>query len=271
MRLPSGELREFYLRSAAVDEAWPTWADDITDRYPDVSAAWCRRGWQRVTWAWQQGAAAGDEAGAAEALVSGLGQAEDELSRAATLDPSDPTPWSCLVTSGRGLGLAPDELWRRYHEATSRAPDLLAVHRQLLQALCKKSGGSHDEMFAFAHQVSDESPPGSPRHSLLVDAHLECWLDLGVPPAEYFPGGAEAQILEAANRSIYQPGFADTPQFPYAAAARNSFAVGLALCGRQREAWEQAHLINGRLADWPWSYLGDPAERFASLYAAGPG
>lgn len=56
----------------------------------------------------------------------------------------------------------------------------LEAHRQMLQFVCKKWFGSHEEMFGFARSVSDSEPAGSALHELPIFAHVERWVEFSV-------------------------------------------------------------------------------------------
>lgn len=278
--LPSGQLREFYV-SAATDEDMlddgepraPQWADALVERFPGAAVAWTIRGGTKVAAAWAArggGRAHTVDESAWPTFFEQLNEAEQDLHRAIAMDADDPTPWIELLPAGMGLQIPKEEIRARYDEAVRRAPDLFRAHGLLLQALCAKWGGAHEEMFRFARTVATASPDGSLNHVLVIEAHLEQWIDLGCKPSEYFPRGPVKEIRTAAARSVMHPAFVDTPQFPYAASARNVATVGLVLASQQRDGYEQAVLIGDRLAKWPWVYIGDPADRLAYVLHKGP-
>jgi hypothetical protein len=182
-----------------------------------------------------------------------LRAAEDYLYRAIELDPAESASWSQLVTSGRGLEVGPDIIRRRFDAVVARCPDHRHAHEQMLQCLCEKWSGSHEQMHAFA----DKALTG-PHHAMLAHlipiAHLEHWLSLGVglERSAYMQGKAvRAQLEEAADLSIFQPE-RTVPLSPYYDA--NLFAMALSLAGLDSEARRAFVLTDGVVTKFPWEY-----------------
>jgi hypothetical protein len=278
-QLPTAAEREFFAYAATEEEvlagdAIPGWAHAFVERHPQESLPWTIRGGLGIAAGWKARTgyrAAEVQESAWPIFFQFLNDADDDLVRATTIDPDDAAPWSKMLTSGRGLQIPKDELGDRFVEAARRGQGLLFAHEQLLQGICAKWSGSHAEMFDFAREAAASNPPGSPLHALVVDAHLEQWIDLDCQPSQYFVGAVAQEIMQAARHSVLDPSFVDDDAHPYGAAARNVFAVGLTLAGARREGWEQARLLGSRVAKWPWYYLGDPAERFEWVLRKGPG
>lgn len=182
-----------------------------------------------------------------------LRAAEDYLYRAIELDPAESASWSQLVTSGRGLEVGPDIIRRRFEAVVARRPDHRHAHEQMLQGLCKKWSGSHEQMHAFA----DKALAG-PHYAMLAHlipiAHLEHWLelDVGLERSEYMKGKAvRAQLEEAADLSIFQPE-RTVPFSPYYDA--NLFAMAFSLAGLDSEARRAFELTDGVVTKFPWQY-----------------
>ena len=111
------------------------------------------------------------------------------------------------MTSGRGLQIGLDAIRRRFEAATTRCPDHRIAHQQMLQALCKKWFGSHEQMHAFAEQAV-QGPHYAALAHLVPSAHLEHWFDLGAGDerrAYMHQATVRDALMEAADLSIFQP------------------------------------------------------------------
>jgi hypothetical protein len=102
-----------------------------------------------------------------------LKSAGEYLTLAAKQDTNDPTPFALLQTVALGLQLdrRVAEAWLQ--QAVQRDPLHQGAHLAHLTLLCKKWGGSHEEMFAFARATSNRLPSGSTLHSIVFLAHQE--------------------------------------------------------------------------------------------------
>lgn len=215
-----------------------------------VSLAWSRRGGRRL---------ADMRPEEREQFHETLRTAERALHRAAELSPSSPLPWMGLLRSARALQISRYEQQLRYEQAMRRNAPGLDPHQQLLQGLCAKWGGSHEEMFAFARQVAAGAPAGSPLATVLVLAHLERGVAGDVPLTDYMTSVA-GEIRAIGQQSVEHPSFVDV--VPDGAFARNMMCLAYSLCGEHGLSQRQRHALGGRLSAFPWDYLGDPAEVF---------
>lgn len=87
-----------------------------------------------------------------------LSRAQVAAHRAADALPEDPTPWTTLVTTARGLSYDHDRFGRVWEELVARAPHHRPAHVQALQYWCRKWSGSHELMCDFATRAVDASP-----------------------------------------------------------------------------------------------------------------
>jgi len=128
-------------------------------------------------WRVRTGARADDVPKAVWPHFHRLLEGADELGQQALLlRPGDPLAAVARLTSGRGLGLPPDEWWPRFEVARKAEPTLFPGHAQMLQALCLKWYGSHDTLLDFARTTAEQAPAGEPVTAMLPLAHLELWL-----------------------------------------------------------------------------------------------
>lgn len=182
-----------------------------------------------------------------------LREAEEILYRAVELDPDSAVPWSSLVTSGRGLQVGIDVTRRRFEAATARCPAHRLAHQQMLQDLCRKWGGSHEQMHEFAAAAA-AGPHWAQLAHLVAIAHLEHWLDLpaGAERSAYMKQPAvRKELEEAADLSLFQAD-ADNPRSPYHVA--NLFAMAFSLAGLHAEARRAFELTDGVVTRFPWQY-----------------
>ena len=164
-----------------------------------------------------------------------LQEAEEQLYRSAELDPESVAPWHSLLRSGRGLQVGLEIQQRRFEAVVKRSPGHLGAHDQMLQQLCRKWSGSQERMHAFATEAM-RGPYGDELGVLIPVAYNELLLDLDKDsPERKFITSAEsrAELQEAADRTIFRPGFAPARN-PYL--ALNTF--GWAFCNAGM--WPQA-------------------------------
>ena len=188
--------------------------------------------------------------------------AEEHLYRAVELDPENAAPWYTLCVAGRGLEHGADITSRRFDAGVRRAPGHVGLHLQMLQQLCAKWGGSHDEMHAFAREAFASAAPGSGLGELIAQAHLEHWLDLDQGPDDAYIRNAHVlqELRKAAQASVFHPAFAPTST---AYNALNTFAMAFWLAGDKETAARLFERIGDHATKSPWQYRGDPEKVFA--------
>jgi hypothetical protein len=241
------------------------WLLPLADRYPEDALAQLVAGSRQVAWAWEARSSARASRVTQEQFKlfhERLTRAEDLLYAAVELDPALAAPWCQLLMTARGLEHGPDVARRRFEAGTARDPFHVGIHSQMLQQLCAKWGGSHEEMHAFARDSMLKAPAGSAMGLLVAIAHLENWLDL--PREEDAAYLRRPEVLEslrgAAARSVDHPAFAPTST-PYP--ALNAFAMAFLLAGDRAAARRMFERIGDQVTKTPWQYMGDPGAVFA--------
>jgi hypothetical protein len=185
--------------------------------------------------------------------------AEDCLQDVVRRDPGNATAWYGLMKVARGLQLDPNEKRRRFDQAVTHHPGHLRAHRARLQQVCRKWGGSLEELHTFARDASENAPPGSPLGSLVAEAYFEEWLEKN-GDGGVFAHSAMKAIRQAADRSVNHPDYRKRPGWP---GIHNDFAIVFALGGDHRRAAEQFHIIGHLATDYPWGVLrGKAAEDY---------
>lgn len=220
------------------------------------------RGAHTISWAWEARSARRAQQVSSEQFEvfwERLRLAESDLYAVTNAMPKDPLSWGQLLISGRGLQVPRTELALRLNEAVRRGPDLYFAHEQYLQGICEKWSGSHKEMFEYARHAMAQGGPNSALCGLVAIAHLE--MDIAARSDFYFSGEVSAELHEIATRSL-EPGF---PNDAAGAAARNALAVALLRCRDIHAAQQQMVRLKGRLREFPWCYLDDPAVALAKI------
>ncbi len=238
----------------------------LPEQRPDDALALTVSGARHVAWAWEA------RTGARASKVSQdmfrtfherLRSAETHLYAAIEADPESATPWCLLTTTSRGLEHGHDVTRRRFEAGVRRAPHHLGLHSSMLQQICAKWSGSHEQMHAFARRSLEQAPPGSALGALTATAHLEHWLDLpkGEDAAYMRSGGVLAGLKEAAAASVLHPAYAPTDS-PYS--ALNSFAMAFWLAGDRGTARDLFRRIGDHPTNLPWAYAGNAGRVFAT-------
>ncbi|WP_405020557.1 hypothetical protein OHV05_30600 [Kitasatospora sp. NBC_00070] len=243
-------------------------AKAVADR-PDSALPLLLSGARQISWAWEaRTRAQAQHVSQEQWRVFGerLEVAEQQLFEVAEREPDWLAPWYFLQISGRGASLDKEAGRIRFEAALRRCPGHLDSHKQRLQQLCAKWGGSHQQMHAFARESMLAAPPGSPLGELVVLGHLERWLDL--------PSGADhsyltspdvlAELHEALGRSILHPDYVRPAGWQ---SAYNTFAMVFALVGEKWTARQLFEAIGPTVTESPWHYLSgdDPATTFTAL------
>ncbi|MFJ8621339.1 hypothetical protein ACIRD3_00665 [Kitasatospora sp. NPDC093550] len=241
------------------------WTARVLAEAPDDTVALLVSGARQVTWAWEArtGARAkhvGEEQW--KLFHQRLEAAEEQLLEVAEREPSWLAPWYFLQISARGASLGREIADCRFEAAVRRAPGHPGTHRQRLQQLCAKWGGSHEEMHAFARSAMLAEPEGGHLGELVAVAHLEHWLDLpdGEDHAYLTSPTVLAELQEAAFRSVLHPDFVPVRGWQ---GAFNTFAMAFSLADQRKTARLLFDALDGVVTESPWHYLaGDPVKVF---------
>ncbi|MGC4857375.1 hypothetical protein ACLQ24_29425 [Micromonospora sp. DT4] len=149
--------------------------------------------------------------------------------------------WTERIIIARGLQLGQNEARRRYDRLAQQHPHHATAQAALLQQLCPKWSGDGDRAFAFARECAQAAPVGAPNAVLVVEAHLERWLDFDTDrerTAYVRSTPVAEEIMQAAQRSMLHPDFVDRPGWVW---VRSSFALMFSLT--DRPWWEVAMIV----------------------------
>jgi hypothetical protein len=258
-------------------DAVSRWGGEV----PVFLERWCReqphnplaltvRGAHAIDAAWQaRGGGTADEVTDAQwkEFRAALRRAQADLDATLELDDTDPTPAAYLVRVGRGLSEAA-LVEAAFKEAVRRDPECPFAHWQKLQSLTPRWNGSDEEAFEFARSSASGAVDGSPRHVLVVRAHIEyaCWSEAS-PGIEEHLGTDEvrAEVHRAFDRSVGSRRFVPDAMTVH---DRNVFAFAMALSGDEDDARLAGRLLDdagGFTTEHPWEYLS-----YGQLAAAVP-
>ncbi|WP_141703675.1 tetratricopeptide repeat protein [Planobispora rosea] len=250
------DARAFYVGICSEARGVQDWIGQWIEAEPHSTLPLLVKGAHGVVWAWEARGTAYTSFTPEQQLKEFHGRlemAEDCLEEVVERDPDDTTAWTWLVTSARGRRVGREETERRFHEAVGRHPWHVAAHEQMLQYLCRKWAGSHEEMFAFARKAVTASSPASPLGHLIADAHIEYWLSLpeGEDDLHMTHPEVRAELRSAAAQSVNHPGYRRGPGWP---GPYNTFAFAFFLADDHEACRAQFQVIGDNRTEWPWSY-----------------
>ncbi len=241
----------------------------LVEEYPEDPLVYLVRGFAGVEQAWiARGRGTSDTVSdedqeTFEAFLSG---AQDDLMKAAALDPDDPTPWAKLIHVANGLGLNRKVAERFFEEATTREPTHHSAHRAMLNYLTEKWNGSHEEMFAFARQAGVKAPVGSDLKALIIMAHIERWLyftfDNDKKGVNRYLKNKETlnECRQAHAQSLGSPNLRNRWSTIF---ARNVAAFWFYLVDDKKRTRTEIGLIQHGWTQTPWRYWNDPEKAYA--------
>lgn len=222
-----------------------------------------------IKWAWEaRGGGLGNTVGedAAHLFIERLTLASKQFQYTAQLAPQDPTPLASLLVVAKGLAISKEETTEIFQRAVELHPAHHRAHYAMLDFLCNKWYGSHDEMFAFARDAVRKAEPGSSLFGMIGFAHLERWIDVGNEGEDDdmdYDNYWKQQDVSAELQSAAEGFLANnSPLTPYRCVAANYLAMGLTLA----EAYPLANRVFDALGDHvsaaPWERLGDPGATY---------
>lgn len=260
--------RAFYLSVCADVDGVQDWIGDVVAAEPHSTLPLLVQGCHAVYWAWEaRGAARAADTSEEQfrAFRRRLRLAEDCLDEVVARDPDDTTAWTFLVTSARGRQVDREEAMHRFTQVVRRHPTHQIAHQQMLQFLCRKWFGSHEEMFDFARTAAKSAPGGSLLPELIAVAHIEYWLDLPSEQKDPYIMSPQvrAELRAAAEQSIWHPAYRHRPGWP---SKFNTFALAFSFAEDYPAAAAVFDVIGDNVTEWPWYYSSgrDPAGRFAT-------
>jgi len=242
-----------------------TWIPEAIAAEPDSALPLLLSGARHVSWGWEARTKASAKHVSREqweVFGQRLAVAEEQLYEVAEREPDWLGPWYFLQISGRGTSIERPAGRYRFEAALRRCPGHLGSHKQRLQQVCAKWGGSHEEMHEFARGAMLSAPEGSPLGELVALAHLERWLELDYGQDQAYLRRPEvvAELHEALERSILHPAYQRPRNWK---AQYNTFAMVFSVIQDKQTARPLFEAVGDTVTESPWHYLsGDPVAAF---------
>jgi hypothetical protein len=262
LRTGEWDRRAFYIDLAAKNST----KSEKVDTLPDTPLGNLIQGNVAIELAWKargSGDAATVTENGANLFFKYLNTAGKYLSRAAEQDLDDPTPFAFLQTVAMGLQLERKLADAWFNEATRRDPTNQQAHFRHLFLLCKKWGGSHEDMYAFARDTMKKTPIGSTLYSIIYLAFQEHYLffrafDKNPVGAQVFLGeaGVRKESIDAYRNSLQIRKSIDrvSDYWPHNSAAWWFLALNMPNVVRQ-----ETKKIGPHFTVFPWSiFYKDP-------------
>jgi len=199
-----------------------------------------------------------------EGMYRNLTKAYQYALKATKIAPRDPTPWSILTGIARPMQQSRERIDLFFKNAVKLAPEHFTTHQQMLQYVCEKWFGSHDEMWDFVKRATADLPFGSLLYSLIPAAHIENAIMECDDPDEYFDYAHVRSAVKAAFRQMHDGADQNSP---HAVPAYNTFAYALTSCEAYKDARVAFGVLRNRMTETPWGYYGLPARSFKKALA----
>lgn len=239
---------------------------DVLDQWvknePSNPLAWLCRGRHAIKWAWDaRGGGRGSTVSedGARLFFERLELADEDLEKAAELDPKDPSPYAFQLTVDRGLGRDLEAAREHFGLAIVRDPENFTAHEQLHTLLTEKWLGSHDQMFEFTRGAAAKAPAGSDLLALVLLSHTERWAfpmlfqNDAKASREYVADPAvRAEIAQAWDRCLALP---ETKRRFSTAILLNHAAGWFYLLEDHARLKAVMERLGDARADLPWSWI----------------
>ncbi|MBB2946441.1 hypothetical protein FB565_006209 [Actinoplanes lutulentus] len=191
-----------------------------------------------------------------------LFEAEKLLRAALDRHPADPALWSASLLTARGLEMGLPEARSRYARIAEIEPHHYVAQSQMVQQLSPKWGGSWAAVHAFAREAMLAAPEGTHTATLVVEAHLEGWLENS---DHYFRRPeVRAAITAAAERSVLHPEFRRDIGWVRAV---NTFALAFDLMRDRESAAAMFRAAGPYCSEYPWIYRDSAVAAFRQARA----
>ncbi|MFJ1703875.1 hypothetical protein [Kitasatospora sp. NPDC088346] len=200
--------------------------------------------------------------------------AADDCYRAAELQPNDPTPWVVLLGILRLLRCNQQDVFKAWHEVTTRDAWHREAHFQMLRYLSPEECGSHSQLLDFVDSVRARIPAATPavpavglELAAAVDHHHRTVSRGGVDALLARRQWTNARAESALQRALLDWTSPGRLGHATALADLNMLAYALVQANRLPEAAAVFEAIDGTVTPWPWGLNGDPVQQFTSWQA----
>jgi hypothetical protein len=182
----------------------------------------------------------------------------EEALKAAEMAPEDPTPWTTMIMTARGLQWPNEQFERIWQELLIRDPMNLRAHIQALQYWQPKWFGSRELADQFVADTATRAPHSALTFQLRLSNQMEVWLPKArrVVQPVYFRRGVGRKALLAALDDYWTEGGAVTRGGGLALLDNNWLAWALTLANRWDDACKAWLAIGGRRSESAqWLYV----------------
>lgn len=252
---------------AAAAGADGRWLDKWLADEPDAPEALTLQSWALVQRAWLARGGRFARYTPAEAFRQFhriLDEAEQASARALAVNPDEPVAWVAALWLAVGQQEGLKEFSRRWDGLRACAPHDRLGHNAALQYLCAKWQGSHEQMYAFARDVTDTAPAGSPLVVQIIQAHIEYALVESHEAAALWKRPDVRDDLAVVLRRWQSEG-----PHSHALALHDHSLLAFALC--EAGMWEQAgelfETTNHRVYEYPWYYKASSQRHLAEAHS----
>ncbi|MFE7523160.1 hypothetical protein [Streptomyces halstedii] len=185
--------------------------------------------------------------------------AEAHLFEAAEARPDWVTPWSQLLTSGRGMSLDRAVTETRLDAALRRDPLDLETHLAWVSQLQPRWSGEPGQALEFARDALARAPQGHRLGCVIAMAHIEEWVESDDAHVLETPE-VQAELREAADHSVLHPSHVRGPSWRH---DLHLFAMALSLADERHTVRRVFQALDGAYTSWPWTYFAEPEKEFA--------
>lgn len=240
-----------FAEAAATDDRW---LDKWLAEEPDAPEALTLRSWALVQRAWlARGGrlAKHTPAEAFQQFYRILSEAGEASVDAIAVSPEEPAAWVASLWLAIGQQDEPSVFRQRWDGLQACAPHDRLGHNAALQLYCAKWHGSHEQMYAFARQVTDAAPPGSPLVVQILQAHIEYAMRETGEAADFWNRPDVRNDIEA----VLHRWQAEEPH-THALALHDRSILAYVLCeaGMWQQAAEQFEATYHLVYEYPWYY-----------------
>ncbi|MER6994396.1 hypothetical protein [Streptomyces sp. NPDC000410] len=250
-------------REAAEDDAWLlAWRaaapEDagaaVVHADAEVAVAWNVRGTKRASHTSRE------QFRIFHQLLGRAQEAAHEAQRLAGAD--DPVPYMVEQAIALGLGYEHERYRQLWAQIVSRAPRVVTAHNHALQYWCRKWQGSHELALAFAKESAAVGKPGDLLTFIPLCAYFEHEQhESDIDPDIFYKSPDIVAAVDAAlaDAAVCAPGDLRLVW------VRHMLAWLLFWQDRYEEAVEQLRHVDGWIGEAPWTYSGDPVDRYTNV------
>ncbi|MFE2290227.1 hypothetical protein [Streptomyces sp. NPDC059452] len=195
-----------------------------------------------------------------------MAQAREACHEAQALaDADDPCPYAMEIACALSLGYGHDDFRALWAEVEKRGPHLVSAHVSALQYWCRKWRGSHELAEEFARRAAAKGSPGQLLSLLPLYAAFEQETAEEEADPETFYKAPELIAAADACLADLAAAVAANPAEPWIVQVRHLLAWTLYWQDRYEEALEQFRAVDGYIDSAPWTYAGDPLQRYVDV------